>query len=175
MTWGSQCSMCGLEDCSWVDGGRCEGRERLAREPDIAAWAYREIMRNGQFSRWRVTEHKPADRGFVDGVRYPREIVRLLPSPGASLAEPGNVTWEEVRPMLFGAEHDMQRAMTEAHAVENAGSGEPSAESGCATCGAPATQTYECEGGLEYLCPKCAARMFGTPSASTRPADEEDA
>jgi len=26
MTWGSACSNCGREDCSWVRGDDCEGR-----------------------------------------------------------------------------------------------------------------------------------------------------
>jgi hypothetical protein len=32
MTWGTDCSMCGREDCAWVAGKYCEGNSARAPE-----------------------------------------------------------------------------------------------------------------------------------------------
>jgi hypothetical protein len=45
MAWGSACSNCGREDCSWVQGDDCEGRSATRAQPAPADVVERLIAR----------------------------------------------------------------------------------------------------------------------------------
>lgn len=96
MTWGTHCSQCGREDCSWTCGDACEGRLRTY-EAEIVQL------------RWTMMINDP----FEQYVRaFTRRIVPLKPgevAPYTLMVPPVGCRWEtddELRERILADKED---------------------------------------------------------------------
>ncbi len=89
MTWGTHCSMCGREDCAWVDGEMCEGRQKAGYKPK--GRATRPTPSSGEWEAVKqlayetATEISERKLTFIDTIAATIERhFALLPRPAAA-------------------------------------------------------------------------------------------
>lgn len=104
MTWGTHCSMCGREDCSWADGERCEGREKASdaiSQPSVQQTA-REAFEDEMDKLGWKTDHHVSHYGQQITYTHHRvqEMWLLWQAARAALSQP-SVGIDELSAIIF--------------------------------------------------------------------------